>query len=338
MKQTIKEREFWIDAVRSFACLCVLCTHSINPHNHIGMSIIPFYNMIAVGGASILFFMISGALVFNRQQEFMPFMKKRVTRVFGPMFFWTIVLLSISRFMGKASWSSLWPKLWLIPLYPQKSIYWFIYVIFGIYLLTPAISTWLAHTKRREVEYVLLIWAVTLILPYFDSPMGTKMIDATHGYLYYFYGYVGFALLGYYLRRYAFYEAKFSWKFAVAPIVVVSLIIVLYLSNTIDHKICHNRMTLHMALLASSYFMFLKKVPLSRFIRKFVFTFAQHSFGIYLVHQPIIHLVIWPLWAPLHINLIIEIPLIVILGAALSFSVIWLIGKIVPGSKYIVGV
>ena len=68
--ESLKKREYWIDAVRSFACICVLMTHSPIPSTVEGRTFIPIYNFVAVGGASILFFMISGALVLYRRQEF----------------------------------------------------------------------------------------------------------------------------------------------------------------------------------------------------------------------------------------------------------------------------
>lgn len=299
---------------------------------------IPFYNLLVVGGASILFFMISGALVFNRPQEFVPFIKKRLSRVVVPMVFWSIVLLVINCVLGKGEWDKLGHQIMMIPISPQIGIYWFIYVIFGIYMLTPMISTWLAHTTRREVECFLAIWGVTLLLPYFDQNTVASMIDDTHGYLYYFYGYLGFAVCGHYLRRYCFAKTEYNWKFLAAPFLLWGIIFLAYASNLVDHPTLHNRMTLHMALVAASLFLFIKKVPLSNWVRKIVYVFAQYSFGIYLVHLPVIRYLLWPMLQPLHINLLFEIPLVAVLSAILSFLIVWLFSKIVPGSKYIVGV
>ena len=59
----VKNREYWIDAVRSFACLCVITTHAPIPNGSDGQSFISPFNYYAMGGASILFFMISGFVI-----------------------------------------------------------------------------------------------------------------------------------------------------------------------------------------------------------------------------------------------------------------------------------
>ena len=73
-------------------------------------------------------------------------------------------------------------------------------------------------------------------------------------------------------------------------------------------------------------------------MKKIVYQFARHSFGIYLVHILVMRSVLWPILEPMQINHAIAIPLITFLTALFSFLVVWGIGKVVPFSKYIVGV
>lgn len=58
--KTTQPRAYWIDAVRSIACIFVIANHVVMPTmpKGIGMNIFYHYTM---AGASILFFMISGA-------------------------------------------------------------------------------------------------------------------------------------------------------------------------------------------------------------------------------------------------------------------------------------
>lgn len=51
----LKDRQYWIDAVRSFACICVLMTHSPIPSTVEGRIFIPVYNFCAVGGIYLIF-------------------------------------------------------------------------------------------------------------------------------------------------------------------------------------------------------------------------------------------------------------------------------------------
>lgn len=333
----LKDRQYWIDAVRSFACICVLMTHSPIPSTVEGRIFIPVYNFCAVGGASILFFMISGALVLYKRQEFFSFIKKRISRIVLPMVIWTIVSLIVACLEGKLEWNEMLDKIWMIPFAPQVSTYWFIYVIFGIYLLTPIISTWLANTERREVEVMLLFWACTLLFPFIQSENILRMKSFDGGCFYYFYGYLGFAVLGYYLRKYVNFE-RCTWRLAVTPFIIIACTMAIYPTNLISHAVLQDRLALPAVLLAFCYFLFLKHIPISNVLKKCVYQFAQHSFGIYLVHILVMRSVLWPIFEPLHINHAIAIPLITFLTALLSFIIVWGIGKVVPFSKYIVGV
>lgn len=82
--KTAQPRAFWIDAVRSIACLFVIANHVVMPTmpKGTGMNIFNHYTM---AGASILFFMISGALVLYKPKPAIPFMKQRLNRVVLPM-------------------------------------------------------------------------------------------------------------------------------------------------------------------------------------------------------------------------------------------------------------
>lgn len=335
-----KERQYWIDAIRSFACLCVITTHAPNPSNTLGVMFVPFYNLLVIGGASLLFFMISGALILYRPQQFVPFMKKRLSRIAFPMFFWSVVMLIIRCIQGISEWSVLPFRVFSIPFVPQVGTFWFIYEIMGIYLLTPVLSTWLAHTSRRELQIYLGIWAITLMFGYFgdNNEIIISLLNSKQGYLYHFYGYLGFAVLGYYLRKYAFEKTFFTWRFVAAPLIVFLLIIGVYVSNLVDHEVLQNRLTFLNASLGVAYFLLLKKIPLSRLMKKIVFTFAQYSFGIYLIHILVIHFIVWPILPIGILNNVVYIPLVTMLTAAISMGIVALIGKFVPGSKYIVGI
>ena len=49
-------REYWIDAIRSFACLCVITTHAPIPNTTGGgETFVSAFNYFSVAGASILF-------------------------------------------------------------------------------------------------------------------------------------------------------------------------------------------------------------------------------------------------------------------------------------------
>lgn len=330
-------REYWIDAVRSFACLCVIATHAPIPNGSDGSYMVAVYNYLAVGGASILFFMISGALILNKERDTIPFLKKRLTRIVFPMVFWSIFFLFIKYFQGKYTIQDLLLRIIRIPLGPQVGVYWFIYVIFGIYMLTPILSVWLNKCSKKDLEFYLIIWCMTLFLPYLSliDKRFLLLISYIRGYLYYFYGFLGFALLGHYLRRYV-NISSIQRKYFILFIAIVALLPIVLYVLAVPHDVVQDRMSINVVLLAICYFLLLKHFHYSPKWSSRFYDFAQHTFGIYLVHHYLMRNIVWSWFEPYNIHYAIQVPLIVIVTAALSYLIVHIISKL-PYSKYIVG-
>lgn len=53
---------------------------------------------------------------------------------------------------------------------------WYVYMLLGLYMIAPIISPWLKVATRKQVEFYLYVWGVTLCLPYihllFPSVLG----------------------------------------------------------------------------------------------------------------------------------------------------------------------
>ena len=330
-------REYWIDAVRSFACLCVIATHAPIPNGSDGQYMIGIYNYLAVGGASILFFMISGALILNKERETIPFMKKRLTRIVFPMIFWSIIFIGVKYLQGSVTAHEALSKVLRIPFGPQVGVFWFIYVIFGIYLLTPILSVWLNKCSRKDLEFYLLLWGVTLLLPYmnFYDKRFMNLTSFIGGYLYYFYGFLGFALLGHYLRRYVNISVMHRKYFILFCGIVALLPIALYATH-FPHTVIQDRLSINVVLLAVCYFVILKHIHYTPKWSLRFYNFAQHTFGIYLVHFYLMRDLVWKWFEPYNIHYALQVPLIVLITATLSYCIVHAISKL-PYSKYIVG-
>ena len=204
MAKLDENRLYWIDAIRSFACLCVLLNHSVIPGGTCGNEIIEPFRYFTVAGASILFFMISGALVFYKPKPLVPFIKRRLAKIALPTMIWTIIALLIMCLRHDMEWSQLPKSLMLMPFTHQFGAYWFIYVIFGIYLITPMVATWLEKCSRTDVLILLIVSAVAMTMPYlriFEKDF-SRALNSEAGSLYYFVGYLWICMIGYYIRKY----------------------------------------------------------------------------------------------------------------------------------------
>ena len=325
-------RLYWIDGIRSFACLCVLLIHSPLPSSN--KSEVMTY--LVGAGASVLFFMISGALVLYKPKPFLPFIKQRLLRIALPMLLWTVVALIIMCLNGEVKWSELPTKFMLMPFTPQFGTYWFIYVIFGIYLLTPMIATWLERCTRRDLEVVLAISAVAMIVPILSlvhKRFGQAMTYG-NGSLYYFGGYLWVAMIGYYLRRYV-NITRFKWWY-IAVLAAILLLPLLLVECGVPIKTVLSRNSLNILLLTSTYFVVIKHLHFSPTMKRIVYDFAQHSFGIYLVHQIINKFLLYPIITPLNLHNGLSITLVFVLNLILSYSIVHLLSKL-SYSKYFVG-
>ncbi len=330
-----KGREYWIDAVRSFACLCVVVVHSPIPGGTNGLGCIAVFNYYAFVGVP-LFFMISGALLLYKEEPLVPFLKRRFSRILLPTLIWTIVSMVVAYSLNPYEKWEFFHNIVSIPYSPYNT-YWFIYVLLGIYLIAHPLQVWLVRCTEKELRFYLLLWAVTLIVPYLEliDQRFEMLIHHRFGYLYYTYGFLGYALLGYYLRRYVSID-KVSWKHIAIFSVVVILPWCLYLIPQIPHDVIQDRLTINAALLATCYFVAIKRIHFSERWKSSCYDFANHSFGIYLVHVLIMRKLLWPLIEPLNLHYAVQIPLVVLLTAMLSYLTVHLMSKL-PYSRYVVG-
>lgn len=82
---------------------------------------------------------------------------------------------------------------------------WFLPMIIGIYMLLPLLKEWLAHARRRTVEYFLLLFLVFQIGS--ETLRAFTVTDELHLILdrakpYMVCGYLGYFIWGYYLKKY----------------------------------------------------------------------------------------------------------------------------------------
>lgn len=98
-----------------------------------------------------------------------------------------------------------------------------------------------------------------------------------------------------------------------------------------------HRLSLPTMALCACYFIIIKHIPLKQKAEHIFYNFAEHSFGIYLLHIYIIRHGLWPLFQEWALPTAVAIPMLVITGAAASYLAVALLSHL-PKSKYIVGI
>lgn len=192
------QRNYNYDVMRVVACIMIICMHAPMPTENANGIILSTISYFTASGLC-LFFVISGALLLPIKTDIKTFLKKRLGKVIMPTLVFTFLYIVLNCINGEQQ-NIL--KLYVsIPFSAQgDGVLWFMYTLIGLYLVAPIISKWLDAASKREVELYLLLWVITLCYPILKLFVGIN--EGNTGVLYYFSGYIGYFVLGYYLRKY----------------------------------------------------------------------------------------------------------------------------------------
>lgn len=173
---TLYNRLIFADAIRAYAIILVIMLHiSGNYVLQFGvidttawwvMNIIDSFSRPAVP----LFVMLSGMLLLDssKKEGIGCFLKGRLARVGIPLVVWSVIyqiwrviyygeLLGIQQVIVGPIQGPVYPHLW------------FVYMILGLYLLTPVLRVYVRYSSRNNQLYLLALWLVfTGVLPILD--------------------------------------------------------------------------------------------------------------------------------------------------------------------------
>lgn len=220
------KREVWLDYLRVLACLMVMVIHSTEPFYLGGdgaLILTPtdaFWVAIfeALCRCCVPVFLVASAyLQFPLHYSTGEFFRRRAVRILIPMLIWTVVYALV----------------WGVPVENFKGLLlnfnyaaghlWFVYMLVGVYLIMPLLSPWAQKVSAKELEIYLGIWLVTTLFPFVRELAGGEapLIQAAdglpapalfplwgeaswnaYGTFYYVSGFIGYLLVGLYLRRF----------------------------------------------------------------------------------------------------------------------------------------
>ena len=323
-------RNHRLDLLRVIALMMIVLMHSPMPDCASGflLSGISYITSPGIG----LFFMISGSLLLGNNLSTKEFLKKRFTKILYPSLFWTVFYLMIECSSEHLDINNVLISVCSIPFSAQgHGILWFMYTLAGLYLLTPILSKWLNNACKREIEFYLFLWAITLLYPYLSKFLIIN--DSDTGILYYFTGYLGYYLLGYYLKNhYRHRIIHVILAIAVATIVPVTLC---FSTSERDFYTMLWYLSLPVVLMAFCWFVLINQCPNKKIA--IINEVSKLSFGIYLIHIFIMRNILWRISVITELPGVVQIPVVHILTFLLSFIAVWMLSKLTL-SKYIIGV
>jgi surface polysaccharide O-acyltransferase-like enzyme len=294
-----------------------------------------YYNAPCIG----LFFMVSGALLLPIKGDGIDFLKRRFTKIAGPTIFWSIFYIACRYFFDGTS-EGIAKSILSIPFSPQgHGVMWFMYTLAGMYLLAPIISPFLVKASKQELNFYLILWAIALCLPALSNVLDVDR--SSTGMLYYFSGYVGYFVSGYYMHTFKPHIP--NW--------VLPLLFIVPIACLLFSKLYYDRdgllydyfwyLSIFVAMMCVAWFDDVK-----RLVSKFTFReggslilqkLSDCCFGIYLVHIFIMRYILWNIDAIIYnFGGIGQIIFTWVLTFAISFALTWAISYI-PYSEYIVG-
>ena len=334
-----QKREIWLDVLRAFACACVVMVHSPAKYDgHIpGQYILAPANYILMAWGVGVFFAISGALLLSKPVRLLEFYKKRFGRLVVPVILWSILYIIYEGWLdGCLNWTVFFQKLTMIPFDSQAPILWFMYALFGIYLVTPVFANFLCNASRRECELLLGLWGITLCFPYLKlwNPEVTVSLE-NNGVLHNFTGFLWYAIFGHYLRKYIDWSIT-SWKFISLFVVSFAFPLIVNYTKLLPLEVLGTQMSISSVAMTAIPIIFFKKLCYTQLQHNhLVLEFAKYSFGIYLFHFILLK-PLRPYLTQFHIHYALQIPVTALIVGIVSLVVVKLLSKL-PYSKYLIG-
>ena len=277
-----------------------------------------------------LFFMISGALLLRKDYTIQFFFKNRFVRILIPFIFWSIIYSLVNRHVLNDEGFVIGK--FIKDIFYGSSIHlWFVYTLFGLYLLVPLIATRFSTFSNVYWRYFFGLWALTLFISFSNFSIYLPKIELT-----YFSGYLGYFLLGYYLTLKK-NTLKFSILLFVGGVIItfIGTQILSYRSGAFEHGF-YNYLTINVAISAIGLFGILSDIKIhNSTIKKIIIQESKNSYGIYLIHMLILTLLMDASFASYFQNHIFRLTAIAVICYMMS-SIIVNILKRIPGIKSLV--
>ncbi|HMK95010.1 MAG TPA: acyltransferase family protein [Candidatus Limnocylindrales bacterium] len=174
----VKEGGFYdsVDLIRTVAIVGVIMLHASNDYTVQSMGLfeiirwntVSFYETAGRLGVP-LFLLLTGALLLQPSKSSEPireFFKKRWTRIGLPFIFWGAVyfvwdFLVVHQINGLPITSTSIIQGFLTGPYYQ---FWYLYLLVGLYLLTPILRVLITRMERDLIKYLLVLWLLGAFL------------------------------------------------------------------------------------------------------------------------------------------------------------------------------
>jgi len=346
----VRGRSVYIDLIRTVAMVAVLLLHAsgqwvitsqemsqLNHFEIIRWGVVDVYQSVGVMGVP-LFLMLTGALLLQpeKDESLRVFFKKRWARIGLPSLFW---------FAAYFAWDFLVQN---IPFTASAIVQgilngpytqmWYLYVLAGLYLLTPIFRVFIAHADQTLVKYFVILWVLGVaIIPFFSLftifQLNTNVFAIT--------GYIGFFVLGTYLSTVEMRRSTLS-LFIILGVALTAVSTYVLAATVGGAEMYFFQQYFSPTIILASVMVFLllltvkppslqKENSLSK-VHKLIKVISENTLGIFFIHVMIIesiqHGYLGFAINRNTLNPIIEVPLLTAIVLFVSLAIILLLKKV----------
>jgi surface polysaccharide O-acyltransferase-like enzyme len=257
------------------------------------LSFISFLTAPCIG----LFFMVSGALLLPTKDGTKVFLTRRFSKVAYPTIFWSLFYIAVNHILDDKPLEigTLAKQVFSIPFAAQgHGVMWFMYVLAGLYLITPILSPWIKSVSKRALQFYLALWLLAMCYPILGYSF--MLNESNTGILYYFSGYVGYFVLGYYLKRYQPRISKFmALMLLVIPFAVATTCKLAHVD--VDFYSMFWYLSIFSVMMCVAWFSLISRSEIisriSGRLKSLIISFSNCSFGVYLIHIFVMRQMLW---------------------------------------------
>ena len=335
--EKIKNRIVWIDFLRLIGVIGVILIHivsntintfgGLSKEAHTIYCFIHYFSSFAVP----LFVMVSGMMFLGKDNlTFKDVFKKYLLKVLLIIFvIGTIMILMEEVFINKSVSLDLVRRVFLRLIEGDSWAHmWYLYLVFGLYLLTPVFVLITKNIKEKDYRtFLIILFAISIIIPTLNELFDIKIAFNKLGIS----GYIFYYFYGYYLYKYDTSKKFKLFNYIVSILCIIYTIYRAININTLDDVYSYT--TLVPCMLASSTILLLKGTTVKS--GDVINTIGVCSLGIYVIHQFFINII----YKVIKFDLIVTHPysclfLYFLIIFSSSFLVTYLLRKIKFVRKY----
>jgi len=288
------ERNYKMDTLRSIAMLLIITIHVSThyvTHGFEKLDIDFWIGNILVSFSRIgvtIFILISGHFLLGRHDSILEFYEKRIRRIFIPIVFWSIfysIYYPIGKYIIKNEWD-INIKLIFYNIILGKPFYhmWYLFMIVGLYLVTPIINKLcykVSIEQINKVGFILLLFG--LVLNIWNNYLGSD-----GPFILWFIPYLGYFILGYSLPKIKPINNYFLMSVYFLSCTSTAILTYFTIIKFNNNLYFYHRLSPFIILGSISIYLWFNQISINKNILS---NFSKYTFGIYLTYVGVLELI-----------------------------------------------